>query len=334
MRELARQETALVHVPRTIDPGSGSIRRPSPIGVSWKEPAEKKMDERHNTSKCKPKSDWSNIYLRTVDNVQVTQLLICLSAVLPDQYARAIWEFSYLPDGAGDNYTWLSWFLKHDQQLRETSPLATSLVIQYPLAMEKDRSLSHSGDQSIQKHGRYRQRDPISFCNPDDFYKNSLGEGCNDSQSGIIFLRGYRSAPWVKSIGARFTVDPEFFCRHMDFQDPDQPPKNFSMPCLPSSSSQLIELSVLTIGIDESCEILQGKTIQTAREDIEKALNKFRARVTSMQSGDMEDGESMIRDFYLFDGTHFAVEQRISICLEKSRDGKTFQCESLFYTSV
>lgn len=282
-------------------------------------------------------------------------MLILLLAVHPNDYVRAIWEFSTLQDGSGENYTWLGWFLKLETQSYGLHVHKPSLVIQYPLGMDKDRLASFpssgltknhptssnslkfrsdqnpdaEGDFPILKHDRYRRRNPIHFSYPSEFYTNSVGEGSNICQSGIIFLRGYMSAAWIKNIGACFTVDPEFFCRHMDFQNPDEAPKNFSVPSLPSCSSHLIELPIMTIGIDHSGKVLQGKTTQTLREDVERALDNFRERVTNMNGCDMADGESMVRDFYVFDETHFAVEQRISICLEKSKDGKTFQCESL-----
>ncbi|KAK3947356.1 cora-like Mg2+ transporter protein-domain-containing protein [Pseudoneurospora amorphoporcata] len=323
MPKTAQKGSAALQTPQILPPESSSIMSQSLAPLSWKAPADKKMDERQ-------------------------------SRIYPEEYTRAVWEFSRFPDGSGENYTWLAWFLKLEPQSHGPYPHTASLVIQYPLGMDKDRpsSLLSSGltknyssissislalplqsdqnrntelDLTIQKHDRYRRRNPISFSDPTDFYTKSLGEGSNGSQSGIIFLRGYMSAAWIKNIGARFIVDPEFFCRHMDFQNPDETPKNFSVPSLPSSSSHLIELPVMTIGIDKSSEVLQGKTIQTTRENVEKALNDFRERVTKINGCDMVDGESMIRDFYLFDGTHFAVEQRISICLEKSKDGKTFQ---------
>lgn len=266
---------------------------------------------------------------------------------------RVVVEFSLLPDGSGQNYAWLGSFLKHGPPSHGPNLHATSLVIQYPLGMDKDRPASLPSsmstksslvsnfaitlrtdkspnaevDLSNQKHDRYRRKSPISFSSPYDFYTNSVGEGSDSPQSGIIFLRGYMSAAWIRNIGARFIVDPEFFCRHMDFQNPDEPPKNFSLPALPSCSSHMIELPVMTIGIDKSRKALRGKTAKTTRDTVEKALDSFRERFTKME---MVDGESMIRDFYLFDETHFAVEQRISVCLEKSKDGKTFQCKSLF----
>lgn len=292
-----------------------------------------------------------------MDTVETDQLLILLWTVHPDDYVRAVWDFSALPDGSGENYTWLGWFLKTEPPSDRPHPHATPSVIQYPLGMEKDRQSSLSSsvmsrtsdissvssallpktdhnrsvevDPPVQKQDRYKHRKPIFFADPSDFYTRSLGEGSNGSQSGIIFLCGYKPASWIKNIGARFTVDPEFFCRHMDFQNPDETPRNFSLPSLPSSSSYLIELPVMTIGIGKSSKVFQGKTIEKRREYVEKALNDFRERVTKINGCNMMDGESMIRDFYLFDGTHFAMEQRISICLEKSKDGKSFQCKSL-----
>ncbi|KAK3392425.1 cora-like Mg2+ transporter protein-domain-containing protein [Sordaria brevicollis] len=269
--------------------------------------------------------------------------------LLPEQYTNAVVGFSLLPDGSGQNYAWLGSFLKHGPPSFGHNLHATSLVIQYPLGLEKgdrlaflpgstptkstpvssyavalrtDQNPNAEVDIPNQKHDRYRRKSPINFSSPYDFYTNSVGEGSSNPQSGIIFLRGYMSAEWIGNIGARFFVDPEFFCRHMDFQNPDEPTKNFSLPALPSSSSHILELPVMTIGIDKSRKALGGKTAKATRDTVDKALDNFRERFTKME---MVDGESMIRDFYLFDEMHFAVEQRISICMEKSKDGKTFQ---------
>lgn len=78
----------------------------------------------------------------------------------------------------------------------------------------------------------------------------------------------------------------------------------------------------MTIGIDKTNKGFYGKTIETTRREAEAALDTHRHRLAT--SG-MADGESLIRDFYVFDDTHFAVEQRISICMEKSKDERSFQ---------
>src|SRR5258706_9160515 len=66
--------------------------------------------------------------------------------------------------------------------------------------------------------------------------------GPKDWQSHILFLRGHPSAQWLRLIGSKYHVDPEFFARHMDFRSASDKSNNFSIPSLPSSSWHLIGL--------------------------------------------------------------------------------------------
>ncbi|KAK1778044.1 cora-like Mg2+ transporter protein-domain-containing protein [Copromyces sp. CBS 386.78] len=276
----------------------------------------------------------------------------------PHEYARAVWEYTRLPNCVGDNYIWLGWFLKCDESVPNTvsanapgdkSPNPVSLVVQYPLGSNDDPSSSQpilagltptfsitsipspaSGEpipatertSADERRNRHEVKTSVTFNTPADFFSNSIGEGLNGAQSSIIFLRGHLSAGWINNVGARYIIDPEFFCRHLDFRSPKETPKNFSIPALPSGSSFLIELPVMTIGIDKTNRGSQGKTIETMRREAEAALETYRHRLATYK---MADGESMIRDFYVFDEAHFAMEQRISICMEKSKDERTFR---------
>jgi hypothetical protein len=141
----------------------------------------------------------------------------------------------------------------------------------------------------------------------------------------MVFLRGYMTADWLNSIGAKYRVDPEYFCRHLDFRPPCENSNNFSIPALPSSSWHLIQLPILTIGVKDSAKgSIDFDAIETLRKKGREAFSDHHHRITRLSSSGMTIGDSMVRDYLLFDNTHFAIEQRISICMQQT--GPTFQC--------
>lgn len=164
----------------------------------------------------------------------------------------------------------------------------------------------------------------ISFLDPDSFYRHNYSK---DPESCIIFMRGFLTALWINNIGARYKVDPEFFCRHLNFRPADDKSNNFSLPSLPSSSWHLIELPAITLGTrDVQTGTLRSDKIEKLRKEGAKELVDHHHCISKLSSSGMRPGEMMIRDFYVFDETHFAVEQRISICMQLA-DDKTFSCK-------
>lgn len=156
------------------------------------------------------------------------------------------------------------------------------------------------------------------------FYNHHLSSP-EKYQGSMIFLRGYMTADWLNSIGAKYNVDPEYFCRHLDFRPADDNSNNFSLPALPSSSWHLIQLPILTIGAKYTAKgSMNFDIIEGLRRKGREVLAEHHHRITRLSSSGMTGGDSMIRDYLVFDETHFAIEQRISICMQRA--GPTFHC--------
>ncbi|GFP51961.1 hypothetical protein TASIC1_0001011300 [Trichoderma asperellum] len=78
------------------------------------------------------------------------------------------------------------------------------------------------------------------FPNPQAFLDGpKVGPGC----SQLIFLKGYESTEWLKTIGAALTVDPEFWRRH----GPNYGQEFYDLPLLPSYCHGIVKLRIITI---------------------------------------------------------------------------------------
>jgi len=248
--------------------------------------------------------------------------------VSPADYGKAVFGYSRLTTGAGQNHRALGGFLTADesdgpkivpvkygdgfQDKDYVTLYRLTLPGQHGQIQEQDSSDERSRDADLEK--RCRQ-----FSDPESFYSYEQ-PATDDRCSRIIFLRGFMSAAWLNNIGARYFVDPEYFCRHLDFRPADDNSNNFSIPALPSSSWHLIELPIMTIGTfkaRDSVEQMRAKGIA--------AVGRHHQAISKLALSGMSVGESMIRDFYVFDEAHFAIEQRISICMQEA--GDKFSCK-------
>lgn len=81
-------------------------------------------------------------------------------------------------------------------------------------------------------------------------------------------------------------------------------------------------MSIGARSMPETTSRLSADRIGTLRDEGAEALTNHHHRIlTRLASSDMSVGESMYREFYVFDDTYFAVEQRISICMQPGERG-------------
>lgn len=274
--------------------------------------------------------------------------------VNPEEYARAVQEYSRLRTGVGQRFTSLGEFLAHDGPPINPSlqrHLPDGFVVLYLLGQQDGGSTStvpapnllsppvtrvDVGAKSTDER-RHESLKPIGFYDPAEFYNadHSQTHG-TPVQARLIFLRGYLSGAWVNNIGARYVVDPEFFCRHLDFRPREGSSTTFSTPPLSSSSWHLIELPVISIGTRTVSESGPGRMegVEQLRNQGAEALAAHHHRISRLSSLVMATGESMYRDFYVFDEMHFAVEQRISICLQPAEGGGPYSGKSIITSLV
>lgn len=247
-------------------------------------------------------------------------------AVTPREYACAVKSYSRLPTGSGQDYAWLGKFLSSDhpyminvdrnsQARQQTYATVYKIPLFYANDDQKKKYLSRSYHSE-----RPRREGPRHFSSPEKF-KSFQEENIDYLSTQIIVIRGYQTATWINTIGA-FTskggIDPEFFCRHMHDLVSDADSNNFSLPGLPSSSSYLLQLPVITIRARYSDGTNRTQaSVDALRVDGKKGLDKHHDNIAVFTRGKMQLGDSMVRQFYVFDRTHVAFEQKISICLQE-----------------
>lgn len=248
--------------------------------------------------------------------------------------------YSKLATGAGQNYLPLGEFLTSNEEptvIQIASSQSTSELINiYPLESDEQLQTSVSSlsqtskgladgdidpDSSDERHHELRKSLP--FSDPLQFYGHAIGR--EKPHSCIVFMHGWLTRDWINHIGARHVVDPEFWARHLDVRPADDSSNNFSVPALPSTSWHLMELPVITIGTRRT---QKGETdlarIANLRAQAANALKEHHHQVSKLASSGMSVGDSIIRDFHVFDETHVAVEQKISICMQTNDEGNNF----------
>ena len=133
----------------------------------------------------------------------------------------------------------------------------------------------------------------------------------------LLFLRGFPTSAWLRTIGSYYTVDPEFFRRHLDlslFANQYW----FSNPSLPSTSRDFIRLRVTSLfRRKHECD-----NIEVARYHARETMQSYIEDVSGRNlTGEL--GESLVRRFSVLDRAYCSLEQDISLCCCRSDHGWT-----------
>jgi hypothetical protein len=140
-----------------------------------------------------------------------------------------------------------------------------------------------------------------------------------DTGANIIFLRGYPTPQWLKTIGAQYNVDPDIFQRHMQFQ-PSAPGGRdlYLLPSLPSSSLNVFQLWTSTICSRDSVGGVFGpEDLQQLRHDSLESVTRYHQTLqTSAKNGD-----SLVRKCWILSSQLYVIEQTISMEVGNLRDG-------------
>ncbi|KAK8018782.1 amidase signature enzyme [Apiospora marii] len=144
----------------------------------------------------------------------------------------------------------------------------------------------------------------------------------------VVVIKGYPTAEWLNTLGAKYRIDPDFYQRHLCFWS--ESGSNISRqniaPRLPSAQEESVMLRIATIGV------LTGKTrtahgggaqkrLDDLRRQTSKDMAAYISRLSSLNSPDMILGDSIVREFVMLDLDHFAIEQMISINISPSSNG-------------
>ena len=159
-----------------------------------------------------------------------------------------------------------------------------------------------------------------SVCDDDRF-----NEQTQSAYGTLLFLRGYARPEWLNAVGARCSVDPEFFVRHLSLFFQSTHSNYFTSPALPSGSTSMLRLCVTTIGSRgphrKHGKNLVQRDIQSLRCRAENSLREHFEGVSRSSDNDLKLGDSMVRHFSVHDEEHFSLEQDISLCVTNSGNG-------------
>ena len=144
-----------------------------------------------------------------------------------------------------------------------------------------------------------------------------------DRSGHEILLRGYSSPVWISTIGSISSVDPEFMNRHLAFLTSWVLRSAFSIPSLSSSCRNIITLRVCTILFQNGRSIRkESKSLASRRKsDAEGLVDYARFLQTTARYGD-----SIVRGFCTLDEQYSIIEQDISVCIQRSKEGWLGTC--------
>lgn len=128
----------------------------------------------------------------------------------------------------------------------------------------------------------------------------------------LIFLRGLPSPEAIAQLGAEYKIDPEFFRRHLSFL---QPKKYYDLPELPSALRRMIRLRLTTI-----CTFEAAISLKDVKRSRMEELELVRMQQQQLCAG-KRVGDSIIRRFSVHNETVFTLEQDISVCARKQKNG-------------
>lgn len=165
---------------------------------------------------------------------------------------------------------------------------------------------------------KWKLKDAVHYKKCAEFAKHKIPPK-HESPGQILFMRGHPTAEWVAHVGSAHRVDPEFFSRWLNFPHGDDQPNNHSLPSLPSSGWNILELPLISIGGHASSKDFKTQgDLDDARRQSANAVRMYHNNLYT--SNEAPGCTSVARDVCLFDEDNFAVEQKITICMQPSQD--------------
>ncbi|KAL1626891.1 hypothetical protein SLS56_006619 [Neofusicoccum ribis] len=235
----------------------------------------------------------------------------------PKEYADAVWKHSQQTIQQslypGENFDKLALYLrKFVPSTLASSTSSTASPQKSPVDFVSSYIFSRSGKPPVStEHIRSAQRLP-------ERHDENLRQ-TQTASSQVLFLRGQPSSEWLATVGATYRVDPEFFQRHLDFYANAGRRNSFSLPSL--SPSHIIEIHYTTIGEwnrpQPELEIKQEHIEQLRKACAESKRDYDLTHLVANLDSDSGLGKSIVREFLAFDEKHFAIEQRMTITVEK-----------------
>jgi hypothetical protein len=254
---------------------------------------------------------------------------LSLIQVTKESYAEAVHEFVRHPTGVGLNHEALSKFLRSTLPSHFASGNVSSgpflKLHVFSKETEVDVVTGNCLSALSQPHSCTRKQDkrrkrrwmlvlPRSFFDWKTFETHQILTKA-ESPAQIILLSGYPTPEWLGVVGAKYKIDPELLARFLDFQVKKNFTESFALPPLPASSWNILELPTVTIGKTGALKDLSPSNITAMRTEA-KALLRLHQNTLTSQPHSPKLCSSIIRNITVLDQSHFAIEQRVWICLQ------------------
>jgi len=130
----------------------------------------------------------------------------------------------------------------------------------------------------------------------------------------LIFLRGLPNLEILRSMGAFYNIDPEFFRRHLDFLGSSSQGTAGRPPpaVLPSTSRTIVQLRIPMIGChSRPFKSYKVDDLKEARVSTQRQMSRYLKEMR--RSTDWTPGQMMARDHEVFDEQYFSIDQRVTI---------------------
>jgi hypothetical protein len=140
----------------------------------------------------------------------------------------------------------------------------------------------------------------------------------NQPSGRLLFMQGYPSPQWLNHIGSKFDIDPEFFCRHLEFEQLQRAPTHFFMSSLPSAG-EIIRIRMTSILSRDDFHFQPAHTITDLRNSCKVHMAEYLNNL--VKSLNVSVSESIVRRFSVHDKQHFSIEQMVTICVTYNTQG-------------
>lgn len=234
-------------------------------------------------------------------------------------------RFSCLQTGIGSSHQRLARYLVSRSS---TQPGAIGATIPAFLSLYRFEKVSDSLSANTTPQTaptKWRLREPLHFNNHQAYADADVDPEANTT-ARIFVLRGHPSPDWLGTVGSVQLVDPEYFCRWLDFPYAVDRLNEFSLPALPTVGWNILELPLISIGNrDGSYSLERQDDIDAARVNSAAAIRNHHNLLHGQD--DSQIGSSVARDLYVFDHNLFAIEQKITICLQPHEGPSGWACK-------
>ncbi|KAI1813642.1 hypothetical protein GGS20DRAFT_469684 [Poronia punctata] len=237
-------------------------------------------------------------------------------ASTPEDYARAILSLSQRTSGVsvfpGDHYRDIvDWLISDRTIFNSRKEEGRGLI---PSISEPAHDLvvvynSRAGKWPVQ---RYSPRQHDAFFATNTASGDTAASETQSATGEIVFIRGSISPSWLAAIGSKYSIDPEFFRRHMDFLIANTLKHCYSTPSLASSANNIHRLCVSTLILRN---VSGNQDVPWQRFDQSAELAEYKRQQLRSKA---RCGDSIVREYSTVCNSVSVVEQWISFCLTRS----------------